>query len=157
MDDIENYLKRLSRRVDEIENRPGSEIGKLLGNEFRNFSKRLLDFGSLGRRTDEFINSESTVDSSLPTPQRQEEECDISPTIIPSSPKSREVTSALHDEVRSRKTTGGVKVENIQNSEEVFKAVEGNPLLDIEALNTYDMHGWWASDEGHIEVPILYS
>jgi hypothetical protein len=42
-----------------------------LGNKFRNFSKTLLEFGSLRRKIDEFVNSESIVaSSSLSIPQQ---------------------------------------------------------------------------------------
>ena len=131
-------------------------------------SKTLLELRSHTRRINESVNSELTVASSyLPTPQQQEGEHDISP-IIPSSSKAREVTPALHDAVRSCKATGGVKVETIQNSKEVSRAVEENPLLGTEAWDTYDMQEWWDSYdmqewwdsyEGPMEVrpPISYS
>jgi hypothetical protein len=131
MDAIEKLISSQSKRMDKIED---------LLNETKNCpnencpNKELLEFGSLMRRTDDFVYSESTVASpSLSTPQRQEGEHDISPIIIPSSSKSREVTPAPY-EVRSCKSTGGIKVEPIQNS-----GVEWNTLLDTMA-STDD---WW--------------
>jgi hypothetical protein len=64
-------VERLCRRINEIKNRLASETRELLGNKFRNFSKTLLEFGSLRRKIDEFVNSESIVaSSSLSIPQQ---------------------------------------------------------------------------------------